>query len=45
MKRRITQQDIRRVDKGLAEARVQKNLKRIIFLESTLAIYKKAVKA
>lgn len=45
MKRRITQQDIRRVEKGLAEARVQKNLKRIIFLESTLAIYMKAYKA
>lgn len=45
MKRRITQQDIRRVEKGLVEARGQKNLKRIIFLESTLEIYKKAVKA
>lgn len=45
MKKRITKQDIRRVEKSLAEARLQKNLKRIIFLESTMEIYMKAVKA
>ena len=41
MRKRITKQDIRRVEKSLAEARKQNDLKRIIFLESTLAIYRK----
>ena len=45
MKKRITKQDIRRVEKSLAEARAQKDIKRIVFLESTLEIYRKEVKA
>ena len=43
MKKRITKKDIRRVEKSLAEAKAQKDIKRIVFLEATLEIYKKKV--
>lgn len=45
MKKRITKKDIARVEKSLAEARAQKDIKRIVFCEATLKIYRKEVKA
>ena len=43
MKRRITKKDITRVEKALQEAREQHDIKRIVFCEATLNIYRKEV--